>query len=338
MSAAGRRRSGATMREAAIEAVPACPGCGSKAHVPVLGDGTGALDLVRCTACRLVYALGRARATVLDQGYGVRAQGHDEVDRDRKRRAVALYDELAGGGLASPRPGAVALDLGCNTGLLLDVLAAAGYATEGVERSPGAREFAEKHHRIHDLDLERPQATTGRRYDLVTITHVLEHMGDPVTVANFVARHLNDDGVGVVEVPNWDDVARRLWGSRYRPLELGDHVCFFDRETLTDVLTKGGLEVTMMWSRPQGATLVMPSLLTALDHARALAPWSKRSTEGAMSAREDLGERAPGTLRASVLAALDRLDPWLARFVAPDSRRGANLVAIVRRQAGKTQQ
>jgi hypothetical protein len=77
----------------------------------------------------------------------------------------------------------------------------------------------------------------------------------------------------------------------------------------------------------------MPSLLTALDHARALAPWSRRTTEGAMSARGDLGERAPGGLRSQVLRALDTLDPWLDRVTTPTSRAGANLVAIVHRAA-----
>lgn len=321
------------MSATTLEAVPACPTCGATSRTPVLGDGRGALDLARCDRCGLVSALGRQRAVVLDEGYAHRAQTHDGVDRDRKRRALDLYDTLAGGRIGRPRPGAAALDLGCNTGLLLDVLAEAGYVTEGVERSAGARAFAERHHRIHDLDLEDPTATTGRRYALVTITHVLEHMTKPVTVAGFVARHLAEDGVGVVEVPNWDDVARGLWGRRYRPLELGDHVCFFDRDSLTDVLSRGGLEVSALWSRPQGATLVMPSLLTALDHARALAPWSRRTTEGAMSARGDLGERAPGGLRSRVLRALDTLDPWLDRVTTPTSRAGANLVAIVRRAA-----
>jgi SAM-dependent methyltransferase len=317
-----------------IDPVDACPACGGRSRTPVLGDGHGALDLARCDDCRLVHAIGRTRTEVLDAGYGVRAQGHDEVDRERKQRAVALFDELSGGRIMRPEPGATALDLGCNTGLLLDVLAEVGYATEGVERSPGARAFAERSHRIHDLDLESPGATTGRRYALVTMTHVLEHLGDPIAALRFVARHLDEDGIGVIEVPNWDDIARGLWGASYRPLELGDHICFFDRDTLGDAVAKGGLAVQRMWSRPQGATLVMPSLLTALDRARALMPWSRTSTSGAMSAREDLGQRASGSVRARVLGALDRLDPWLARVAGPASRAGANLVAIVGRQRG----
>lgn len=319
-----------------VEPLPQCPSCGGATRTPVLGTGASPFDVVRCDLCGLVAALGRRSTAVLDAGYGDRAATHDEIDRARKRRSVALYDRLADGAIAQPRSGARALDLGCNTGLLLDVLAERGYVTEGVERSPGARAVASVSHAIHDLDLEDPRASTGSRYALVTITHVLEHMRDPVTVARFIARHLLPAGVGVVEVPNWDDVAASVWGRRYRPLELGDHVSFFDRDTLVRVLGRGGLEVTALWSRPQGATLVMPSLLTVLDlvkgAARSLrgARAEGAAAEGAMAARTGREARASGGLRDGVLRSLDRLDPWLDRLTAEDSRAGANLVAIVR--------
>jgi SAM-dependent methyltransferase len=306
-----------------------CPCCGSSVHMPVLGDGGHGFDLVRCEQCGLVHALGRHPPGLLDIGYGERGAGQDEVDRQRKRRAVELYDRLSGGRLLHPQPGARALDLGCNTGLLLDTLAELGWTTEGVERSPGAAAIAAEHHRIHDLDLEDAQASTGSRYRLVTMTHVLEHMVHPSEVARFVARHLDADGVGVIEVPNWDDAARGLWGRSYRPLELGDHVCFFDRDSLRSVLELGGLRVEQLWSRPQGATLVMPSLLSALDVARSLLPRRHQSSHGAMSARPGTRERASGGVRARVLETLDRLDPVLDRLAGTAPRWGANLVAIV---------
>lgn len=327
-----------------FEPLPQCPSCGGAKRTPVLGTGASPLDLVRCDLCGLVAALGRRNTAVLDAGYGERAATIDDVDRERKQRQVQLYDRLADGAIAKHPADARALDLGCNTGLLLDVLRELGYATEGVERSPGARAVASGKHLIHDLDLEDPGATTFRRYALVTITHVLEHMRDPTTVARFIARHLLPSGIGVVEVPNWDDAAAGLWGRHYRPLELGDHVCFFDRDSLQRVLEQGGLQVVALWSRPQGATLVMPSALSALDLVRGLVRSLRggsrgttdlgtsdpRTDAGALVARTSREGRAPGGLRDGVLRSLDRLDPWLERWTAADSRAGANLVAIVR--------
>jgi 2-polyprenyl-3-methyl-5-hydroxy-6-metoxy-1,4-benzoquinol methylase len=308
------------------------PCCGAAMRSPIMGAGDSGFDLARCGQCRLVHALGHHASALLDQGYGERAQTHDEVDRSRKRLAVELYDRLSHGRIASQRPGARALDLGCNTGLLLDVLAERGWITEGVERAPAAARFAAAHHRIHDLDLEDEHASTGARYQLVTITHVLEHMRKPVSVAGFIARHLADDGIAVIEVPNWDDAARKLWGRRYRPLELGDHVCFFDRATLQRTLELGGLRVETVWSRPQGATLVMPSVLSAVDTVKSFLPRRRAASTGALSARPGARERASGGLRARVLHTLDRLDPLLERFAGDDPRWGANLVAIASRR------
>lgn len=315
---------------ALIVPVTECPCCGAAMRKPVLGGGTSGFDLARCEQCGLVHALGHHPSGLLDHGYGELAAGHDEVDTERKRLAVALYDRLARGRITNPEPRARALDLGCNTGLLLDVLAEHGWSTEGVERAPAAARAAALHHRIHDLDLEDPRASTGAHYQLVTITHVLEHMRRPVTVAGFIARHLAEGGIAVIEVPNWADLARGVWGHRYRPLELGDHVCFFDRSSLQNTLELGGLRVETVWSRPQGATLVMPSVLSAFDTVRSLLPRRRAAVSGALSARPGGRVRASGSLRGRVLRALDRLDPLLEQL-AGDAAWGANLVAIATR-------
>ncbi len=314
-----------------IVPVHSCPCCSGASHRPVLGQGSDALDLVRCNACGLVYAVGHHPARVLDEGYGVRANA-DTLIRERKRHAVELYDRLTGGQLSSPQPGARCLDLGCNTGVLLDELASLGWETCGVERAPRAAQIAAARHRIFSIDLEDEKATTNEVYDLVTITHVLEHMRHPVEVVRFIARHLRREGVAVIEVPNWEDAARGLWGRRYRPLELGDHICFFDRDSLQHVLELGGLRAEVLWSRPQGATLVMPSVLTTIDALQSLLP-GRSASSGAVAIRQAVhaGQQQRQPWRAKILRALDRVDPWLEKITSPDARWGANLVAIARR-------
>ena len=81
----------------------------------------------------------------------------------------------------------------------------------------------------------------------------------------WVAAHLADDGVAIVEVPNWDDLLRPLWGHRYRPLELGDHLSFFERRTLAALAERAGLRVETLWSAAQARTLLFPSLLTGMS-------------------------------------------------------------------------
>lgn len=321
----------------AVETIDACPSCGARGRRRVLGRDP--LAVVRCTSCRHVYATARYVHDYLDDAYyGERAQARDaELDtasheadpfmRSRKRKQLALYDELSGGAIARVPADGHALDVGCNAGSLLDELASLGWITEGIERAPAAREIAARRHTVHDVDIES-ETVLPRRYQLVTMTHVLEHLDRPIQGLRFIARHLAPGGTGIVEVPNWDDPARLFWRTRYRPLELGDHVSFFERATLGALAERAGLRVHRWWSSPQGATLVMPSLLTATDLIAGLI--GRRAAPGVAAARLPT-QAVPGGTRRRVLELLDRMDPWIASLAGEDPHWGANLVAVLRR-------
>lgn len=312
----------------------ACPGCGAAGGAVELAAGDG-IGILRCGGCGLRHATAcYDTAFLADDFYAGRAGASrgsaDAFARDRKRRSLGLYDRLDGGRLGHPAPGAKALDVGCLGGLFLDVLAEAGYVTEGIERSGAAAAEAGRRHRVHHLDLEADRAALdalGRDYALVTFTHVLEHLRRPADALGWARERLAPGGAVLVEVPNWDDAARRLWGRRYRPLELGDHLSFFDRDTLAAVARRAGLAPQAVWSEPQGATLLMPSVLTALDLAKSLR--ARRRPDGVAGTRIDAGG-APGRLKTRVLEALDRLDPLLERAAGRGARWGANLVALLR--------
>lgn len=339
-----------------IDAVDACPLCGGRRRAPVL-DAEAGLAVVRCRDCGLVHATGQYAAEFLsDDYYAGRAVTTAAASGDRarpgserKRRSAALYDRLCGGRISANarRPGARALDIGCNTGLLLDVWRELGYQTEGIERSPAGESALAAGHVVHALDVETHELGLPR-YDLISMTHVLEHLRRPIAGLVWIRRHLAAHGLAVVEVPNWADRMRPLWGRRYRPLELGDHVSFFERATLQAAAERAGLRVLALWSAPQAGTLVVPSLLTALDlgldlRARLQAALGGRSTAGDLPTavagpgvagpRVGGGNLAGGLRRAvtpAVLAALDALDPPLERLFGGHCPWGANLVAILR--------
>ena len=338
-----------------IEAVERCPVCGGRAHAALLPARAG-LGVVRCRGCEQVHATGQYAAEFLSEDYyagraeRVRGDVQQRPGSARKRRNAALYDRLSGGrirqiggarahGRASPR----ALDIGCNTGLLLDVWREYGYQTEGIERSPAGEGALAAGHVVHALDIETHELGLPR-YDLISMTHVLEHLRRPVSGLVWIRRHLVPTGLAVVEVPNWGDGLRPLWGRRYRPLELGDHVCFFERGTLRAAAERAGLTVLALWSAPQAGSVVIPSLLTGLDlglelRAR-LSSGKHLAAGGDLSASPGVaGTRVGGgnlagalrrTLTPLVLATLDSLDPALERVFGGQCPWGANLVAILK--------
>ncbi|MEZ4426684.1 MAG: class I SAM-dependent methyltransferase [Nannocystaceae bacterium] len=326
--------------------IAACPLCRSRERLPLLAEGEP-IEVVRCRGCGLVYASAVHDADFLGEDYyGARArQETQDPDLsggrpgvDRKRRDLARYDQLTGGALLRPRRGARALDLGCHTGLLLDALREAGYRTVGVERSPAAEHARAAGHEVHHLDIETSPPDLEAPFDVITMTHVLEHLLDPLAAIEWASRQLSDRGVLIVEVPNWGDLMRPLWGARYRPLELGDHVSFFERRTLTLAAQQANLAVRTLWSAPTASGLLFPSILTSVDLARA----ARQEDDGvelphSVARRPDsaggLISQLRGPLTKGVLRALDALDPWLERAASAESTWGANIIAVLERPA-----
>jgi SAM-dependent methyltransferase len=326
-----------------------CPSCGAAERSPVL-RAHGGIALVRCDACGLVHATAGYAPRFLDDHYADRARrgapattvaSAPRPGSERKRHALALYDRLTGGRLCPAPPGALALDVGCGPGLLLDLLRAEGYATMGIERSGAAAEAIAAGHRVLAIDLEGG-VDLPERFTLITLTHVLEHLRRPEQALRWIGAHLRDDGVAIVEVPNWDDLARPLWGPRYRPLELGDHLSFFQRDTLTDLVERAGLVVDALWSAPQARTLLFPSLLTGLDLS--LGALRRLRSRGAAASDDRVGVASTRVVAGKgrwryaavtgALAGLDRLDPVLERVGGRVWEHGANLVAVLRPRPG----
>ena len=296
-----------------IEAVERCPVCGGRAHAALLPARAG-LGVVRCRGCEQVHATGQYAAEFLSEDYyagraeRVRGDVQQRPGSARKRRNAALYDRLSGGRIRQ-----------------------IGGARAHGRASPRALDIE-----AHELGLPR--------YDLISMTHVLEHLRRPVSGLVWIRRHLVPTGLAVVEVPNWGDGLRPLWGRRYRPLELGDHVCFFERGTLRAAAERAGLTVLALWSAPQAGSVVIPSLLTGLDlglelRAR-LSSGKHLAAGGDLSASPGVaGTRVGGgnlagalrrTLTPLVLATLDSLDPALERVFGGQCPWGANLVAILK--------
>ncbi|MCD2171741.1 class I SAM-dependent methyltransferase [Rhizobium sp. C4] len=106
------------------------------------------------------------------------------------------------------------IDIGAGSGEFLYLAKASGIATRGVEPNIDYAGYCRE-----DLGLE---VRTGRledfdfssdRFDLIRLSHVLEHLPEPVVTLRHLAGMLAEDGVLYVEVPDIaDDAQRKLKG------------------------------------------------------------------------------------------------------------------------------
>jgi SAM-dependent methyltransferase len=139
-----------------------------------------------------------------------------------------------------PAPGR-ALDIGAAGGGNTRVLLGHGWQPVALEFAPTAAQIA----RERGIDVVRADAgelpvRTGSM-DLVTAFDILEHIEEDYLAAAEITRVLRPGGTALIAVPA--DMA--LWSAHDTAV---GHVRRYTRETLADVIVKGGLVVEDMWS------------------------------------------------------------------------------------------
>ena len=144
------------------------------------------------------------------------------------------------------------LDVGTGSGLLLHLAREHGYKVEGTDLSKHVSETlpAKVGIPIHHGTIET--IVFAKKYDIITMLHVLEHTFDPLSTINRAKEILNDGGFLVVVVPNYrsldtrikDTLSRfRLKSRPYKHLALGHHNFVFSLKSLENLGRRAGLRV-----------------------------------------------------------------------------------------------
>lgn len=281
----------------------------------------------RCEACGLVAT---AETPAFEYAADYFVQGGTGYDFDSPfarafdaERFLRELDQLEAQGLR----GSV-LDVGCAVGTFLVHAKARGWEVAGVELAEYARGVAAERLGVA-IAGSAAELPAGRRYDVVTLHHVLEHVHDPV---GFLARDVRPR-VGRrlwIEVPNFASLAARSEGPRWKDFRPEQHVHHFEPASLARVVAAAGFTVERV------TTLVEP--LWSLAAARRTLGWLRVLGAAPRFTKADLPPiepaRAPAWtpptgLRAGVVGAsrvaLAPLVAWIER-----TRRGERLVLEAR--------
>ena len=144
------------------------------------------------------------------------------------------------------------LDVGTGSGLLAHLARARGYDVEGTDLSKHVSENvpAKAGFPIHHGTIEDIQFT--RKYDVITLLHVLEHTSDPLSTLKRCKELLSEGGYIVVVVPNYQSLdsrikdvlsALKLKSRPYKHLALGHHNYVFSIKSLEILGEKAGLQI-----------------------------------------------------------------------------------------------
>jgi len=198
------------------------------------------------------------------------------------------------------------LDVGCGDGSLGVELARRGWEVRGLDFDADAVAVARGRGLTVDHGGLRAQRYPAASFEVVTMSHSLEHVPEPQAVLEEVRRILTPGGKAVILTPNASSWLHRRVGRDWQPLEPPRHLQVFTRRALCDLMERAGFSHVQAETTARGANGV------------ARAAWKFRRTgRWDMDSRPSLGERV----------VMEVIQQWEAARVRTDPDAGEELVA-----------
>lgn len=216
-----------------------CPACGATALE--LFACAGALRLVRCLGCSLVFSDPQPRASVRAkylEHYDLAAHFGPLTARKRVIFKRHMND-------APPaRVGQRLCDVGCADGQFLAVARELGWTGSGVELNPQAAERARRAgFDVYEGEFEDLEGLPWGTCDLVTCWNCLEHTPDPHMFAERLVRLARPGATILLSTLNLPSLASAAFGTRWSMI-LEDHFTYWSRVSLERLFTSLGCNVT----------------------------------------------------------------------------------------------
>ena len=132
------------------------------------------------------------------------------------------------------------LDVGAGTGDFLVAAKQRGWSVVGIEPNTNARERAKK----KGIALKTGFKSLGnRKFQLITLWHVLEHLPNLKKQIQTLKSHLNDNGVLVIAVPNFKSYDAQYYGKFWAAYDLPRHLWHFSRTSIKKLFAQQGIKV-----------------------------------------------------------------------------------------------
>ncbi len=209
-----------------------CPVCASNSNAKLFSKGD--LTIVRCNDCFMIFANPIDEQFITGDFYDQLANpfylSPDKLQSDyapvRFDRELKLFRKFCHAGSI--------LDVGCSTGAFLFQLKhrfGDAYQTLGVDVSGPAVDYAEQ----RGVNVLREPFLTanfnGGKFSAVTFWAVIEHLASPRDFLSKTSSILEPGGLCFILVPNFQSLAVRILGQKYRYI-FPQHVNYFTPETL----------------------------------------------------------------------------------------------------------
>jgi len=212
------------------------------------------MDVVQCRQCNTAFVPEipdkKTLESLYDQQYFKSDEpsiGYRDYARISEQKRLTFTKRLER--IERLSDGRNLLDVGCATGLFVDIATSRGWTAAGIDVSEFAIKEATAHYSGAFMtgDLMTADFPAGS-FDTITMFDVIEHVPQPLEVLLRIADLLSDRGILVIETPNvggfMAKVMRQRW-PYYRPPE---HLFYFSPSSLQVALNKSRFKL-LSWSK-----------------------------------------------------------------------------------------
>lgn len=207
----------------------------------------GLFNVVKCKRCGLIYTNPRPKQSVISSYY---PDEYWDMDNENgtietlKLFAHRFINKISFKMTIPSKPGGKILDIGCGDGKGLLKMKEEGWEAYGVEISDLAAEYVREAYGLNVFTgIVQDAGFEDEFFDVIILSHVVEHLSDPKTTLIEVNRILKKDGTLVISTPNADSFEAKHFKKYWIGWDLPRHFYHFTPNTITTLLNKIGFNV-----------------------------------------------------------------------------------------------
>lgn len=213
-----------------------CPVCGVDEPRELFHKNGG--RYVSCADCMMIYL----NPVLSDSDLRAYYESNTVVQAESHAVERGFYERIYRTGLDQlGEPGSI-LDVGCSSGLFLDIAHEDGWLTFGTELNQDELTIARKanHFVFEGLIDELP---SDLRFDAITLWDVFEHLKDGGRFLQSARTRLNDGGCLFLQVPNGGSIAARILQEKCNMFDGIEHVNLYTIGSLNLLASRNGWKI-----------------------------------------------------------------------------------------------
>ncbi len=176
-------------------------------------------------------------------------------------------------------------DLGSGWGHFMLTGKLLGYDVYGIEISEQPYLYSKNDLNLPVDHIDFFEMKENKTFDIITMWDVLEHIDKANDVIEKCARITSDNGIIVIQVPQIDSYFAKKHKDKWKMMGL-DHVNYFGKQTITQLLKKHGYRVESITSSFEIKLFIMYTILPLLKRIRGQKKQTQQQANSSINASE----------------------------------------------------